>query len=66
LARALGDSPQIIEQQKNARDAQSKLAYYAAQTGRQEEAAAGYEKLLAVFPCWRYFRKTRTIFAAPA
>lgn len=50
LARALGDSPNLLEQQKNARVAQAKLAYYAAQTGRHEEAAAGYAKLLAVFP----------------
>jgi tetratricopeptide (TPR) repeat protein len=50
LARALGDSPQVLQEQKNARVAQSKLAYYAAQTGRHDEAAAGYAKLLAVFP----------------
>jgi len=50
LAQRLGDAPETIAAQKNARVAQSKRAYYAEQLGRHAEAAAALEKLLAAYP----------------
>ena len=50
LATRLGDAPDVLANQKNARVAQSKRAYFAEQLGRHSEAAAALEKLLAAYP----------------
>lgn len=50
LAETLGDAPQVLENQKNARVAHSKWAHYAALAGEHDEAAAILNKLLSTFP----------------
>lgn len=58
LLTRLGDSPQALVQQKNARIAASKAAQYASLAGQPGDAADRLEKLLAAFPNERgYLRR---------
>jgi len=50
LAKREGDSVEAISTRKNARIATSKVAYYASQLGRFDEAGRHLGKLLAAFP----------------
>jgi DNA-binding SARP family transcriptional activator len=50
LVERLGDSPEVLQSQKNARVALSRLAEHAAATGRHEEAARRLAPLLQIDP----------------
>lgn len=50
LVEVLGDSPEALSARRNAAVANSKLAYYATQTGQHGIAAERLARLLAVYP----------------